>query len=131
MASSPSGTSLAGVAAISLSDAWAVCSDGPTGSLVEHWDGPEWAVVSNPPGGPPGSSNYLTAVTALSSNSVWAVGFFRGKNTNYLPRTLTLHWNGTAWSVVSSPSPGQAANLYGIAGLATGNVWTVGDYGNV
>ena len=43
-------------------------------------------------------------------------------------RTSTLHWDGIAWSVVTSPNPGPEYNaLDGVAGLAGGDVWAVGN----
>ena len=69
-----------------------------TGSqpLIEHWDGTSWSVVSSPnltQGG------FLSAVTAISTNNVWAVG-----EDDNLSVDLVEHWDGTSWSVVSSPA---------------------------
>jgi hypothetical protein len=41
----------------------------------------------------------LTGVTAPASDNVWAVGFASGSST-----ALVEHWDGTSWSVVSSPA---------------------------
>jgi len=38
-------------------------------------------------------------------------------------QTLIEQWNGTSWSVVSSPSPGL---LKGIAIVSANNIWAVG-----
>jgi hypothetical protein len=39
------------------------------------------------------------------------------------------HFNGTSWSVVSSPSPGLGEDvLAGVTALAPSNVWAVGFY---
>src|SRR3981081_4191537 len=63
-------------------------------------------------------------VAAIASNDVWAVGAISGNNI----QTLTEHWNGSAWSVVSSSGPGLAINnLNGIAAISSNNVWAVGD----
>jgi hypothetical protein len=41
--------------------------------------------------------------------------------------TLTLHWNGAAWSLIPSPNPGTTNNfLYGVTALASNDVWDVG-----
>src|SRR6185369_7028203 len=42
--------------------------------------------------------------------------------------TLTIHWNGTAWAQVPSPSPGDnVANwLSAVDGVSSGDVWAVG-----
>src|SRR5207302_1808527 len=70
------------------------------------------------------SANWLYGVSAVSSNDVWAVGYYGNGNPYY---TLTEHWNGSAWSIVPSPSPGQADNrLYGVAAVSANDVWAVG-----
>ncbi len=38
-----------------------------------------------------------------------------------------MHWNGTAWSEVTSPNPGSAHNyLTGVIAVDSNNVWAVG-----
>ena len=98
---------------------WAVGSTGSQ-SLIEHWDGTSWNVVSSPKLSKGGS---LTAVTAISTNDVWAVGLrddFSGD--------LVEHWDRTSWSVVSSPAfTGASDILRGISADASNDVWAVGD----
>ena len=119
--------SLSAVTAVSANDIWAVGStgslQGPITTLIEHWNGSSWSVVASPNVGT--YSNGLSAVTALSSNDVWAVG--SDSNMNYGGRTLTEHWNGSQWSVVPSPSVGSFENdLWSVAGAASNDVWAVG-----
>jgi hypothetical protein len=42
--------------------------------------------------------------------------------------TLTLHWNGASWSLIPSPSPGNAGfnALYGVAAISANDAWAVG-----
>ena len=47
--------------------------------------------------------NVLNGVAAVSSNDVWAVGFWVD---GLQRRTLAEHWDGTSWTVVSTPYPG-------------------------
>ena len=52
----------------------------------------------------------------------------------YAPlQMLTEHWNGSNWSIVSSPSPGtyNGNELYGVAAISTNDVWAVGGTGQV
>ena len=71
----------------------------------------------------PGS---LHGVAATSSTDAWAVGFTSPPGgRNY---TLILHWNGTAWSRVASPSLGRNAGLLGVAATSATSAWAVGDY---
>src|SRR6266699_2728951 len=90
----PSVNDLNGVASVSANDVWAVGdfinASGSKQTLIEHWDGTSWSVVTSANSGT--GSNFLFGVTAVSSSDVWAVGEFN--NTS----TLTEHWNGRKWS---------------------------------
>ena len=92
-----------GVAATSATNAWmaGMLTSSSTGArvvFVEHWNGRSWRQVASPiPAG--AISSNLHAVTATSSASAWAVGYyFKGTQT----LTLIEHWNGTAWKQVAS-----------------------------
>src|SRR5581483_7401423 len=69
------GSVLYSVAATSPNDVWAVGNQddasGPSKTLIEHFNGKRWFVVSSPNG----TNGYgeLTAVAALSPNDVWAM----------------------------------------------------------
>lgn len=132
----PKGSILYGVKALSATNAWAVGyrpgSSGAPLTLVLHWDGTAWSVVPSPNLSTEyGSANILKDVTAVSANDVWAVGMFQNESTDYHQhRTLTLHWDGVAWSVVSSPSPGESGELNGVSALSTGQIWAAGLYSN-
>src|SRR5262249_8996815 len=39
---------------------------------------------------------------------------------------LIEHWDGTSWSVVSSPNLPQGGSLSGVTAISTNNVWAVG-----
>jgi hypothetical protein len=127
---------LTGVAAVSSNDVWAV-GDYHTApfyrmvTLIEHWDGSQWSIVPSPNVGI--YDNNLIGVAAVSINDVWAVGTYVGdwNGTNYPNRTLILHWDGTQWSVVSSPNLGIYDNhLLGVAAVSAADVWAVGEYYN-
>jgi hypothetical protein len=92
---------LLGIAAQSANDVWAVGHAGSQ-TLVEHWDGSVWSIVPSP--SPGSSTNFLFGVAATGLNNVWAVGWY-DNGTGAGRQTLTMHWNGTAWTVVTSPSP--------------------------
>jgi hypothetical protein len=81
-----------------------------------------------------GSDNLLTyqfnAIQVNSPTDVWAVG---GSGDNALEQggspstTLIEHYNGSAWSIVASPSPGTDDNLTGVTtSNASDNVTAVG-----
>src|SRR5207244_865516 len=69
---------LLGVTCVSASDCWAVGSNvagsGAPRTLIEHWDGTVWAVVSSPNASLP--NNVLSSVTCVSASDCWAVGYY-------------------------------------------------------
>jgi hypothetical protein len=83
---------------------------------------------------PPNSGtfdNELAGATVLSRCSAWAVGWYsNGEGYPFPVRTLIEHWNGTAWKVQASPSPGTDNNfndfLTGVAATSQTNAWAVG-----
>src|SRR5947209_3661709 len=119
---------LTDVTAVSANDIWTVgyhndCwSCGPYQTLIEHWDGTSWSRVSSPNSG---YQDVLNAVTAISANSVWAVGEYANDYTNQPLQTLTEHWNGTSWSAIASPNPSTTGNniLNGAAAISASDVW--------
>ena len=118
---------LFGTAALSDSDVWAVgeqqATDGRFGSLIEHWNGSAWQVVSSPD---PGSSgNHLYGVLALAPDDVWAVG--QRNDAGSPDHELIVHWDGERWSVLPSANHGSAsAALYAISADRDG-LWAVGE----
>jgi hypothetical protein len=66
-------------------------------------------------------------VAAVASNDVGAVGYYDAGG-GQGEHTLTLHWTGSAWSIVPSPNVGlPAANrLYAVAARTGSDVWAVG-----
>jgi len=119
---------LNGVAAISANDIWAVGHSGdpssiPLQTLTMHWDGTNWSIIPSPS---PGTynGNVLTAVAAVSTNDVWAVGWYQSGSTGQEGGALTMHWDGTSWTVVPNPS---RWTLYGITATSSNDVWAVGE----
>jgi hypothetical protein len=101
-----------------------------THTLTERWNGTAWSVVSSPvPPGAIGSS--LSGVKAFTtSTDAWAVGTYTGPFTPS-SRTLIQRWNGTSWSIVASPNPDPNRNLLvDVDGVATGDVWAIGNLGD-
>jgi hypothetical protein len=123
---------LYGVTCVSASNCWAVGYYFITGvayqSLIEQWDGSSWAVVSSP-NTLPTQDNVLNGVTCVSESDCWTVGYYysNGVASN---GTLIERWNGTSWSIVSSPSNSASAKnvLNGVTCLSASNCWAVGSY---
>lgn len=74
---------------------------------------------------PPGNSR-LNGVVGFSPSDVWAVGSY-GDGT--LTQTLTMHWDGSQWSIVPSPNFGANSTLSAVAinrNQPSNGVWAVG-----
>ena len=77
----------------------------------------------------PAATTYSTAgvldgVAAVSNSSAWAVGY---TGNGSAPKNLMLHWNGKAWSRVTSPSVLTAAGeLAAITVVSAKSAWAVG-----
>ena len=116
------------LAAISTNDVWAtgyftIPGTHTDNGLIEHWDGSRWSLVPNPN---PGTRSYfIKAVSAVSPNDVWAVGFSKDQNGNN-PKTLTEHWDGSQWRIIPSPNVGTDSFLLGDVAISSSNVWAVG-----
>lgn len=120
------GNYLAGIAAASAGDIWAVgyqwIDHDRWKPLLLHYDGAGW-VNYNLPGLLYGQ---LTSVHARAHDDIWAVGWI-GTKPNI--QGLALHWDGTAWKRVPFPGePGGWIVLRGVSGVAPDDVWAVGVY---
>jgi hypothetical protein len=86
---------LQGVAATSVSNAWAVGYDETnllgSKTMILHWNGKAWKQVASPN---PfcATCDTLYGVASASARSAWAVG-----TVNTGGEVVILHWNGTRW----------------------------------
>jgi hypothetical protein len=108
---------LAGIAAVSPSDIWAVGA-GVSSPLIVHWNGRKWAKASLPGN----EEDQLTAVSATSARNAWAVGLDVASDAG-----LTAHWNGRKWNWVRSPEPGDFNELNAVAATSESRAWAVGE----
>lgn len=104
---------LFGVAALSANDVWAVGDQIPAGSLIEHWDGISWSVVTSPNNG---NTARLNDISAISPTDIWATGCLLCGDVGGEVPALVEHWNGTTWTV--NPAPTEFAGVAGNAVLA-------------
>ena len=133
--SSPSGYQVAGFAARSPGDVWAVGLR-PGGrcqyqTLTQHWDGTAWTVIPSP--GNTKVNSVLDGVAVAGATQAWAVGTMGCPADQ--SRTLTEHWNGSRWSIVRSPNGGVTGNhfsaLHAVTALSPSNVWAVGEQAGI
>jgi hypothetical protein len=68
-----------------------------------HWDGSTWSLVLAQNAGTEGS--LLRGIAALSASDIWTVGQTQENDGSIL--SLTEQYNGTTWSIVPSPDPGD------------------------
>jgi hypothetical protein len=123
---------LSGVGFVSPTDGWVVGAhpsnapdDGGAATLTEHWNGSAWSVV--PSFDTLRVDDTLAAVAGVATNDVWAVGQRKPTGSKSPVTPLALHWNGSAWSAVPTPSIAVTrASLVGVAALASNNAWAVG-----
>jgi hypothetical protein len=90
-----------------------------------------WTVAQSP--NPGGWGNIIWGMTALSERDVWAVGAQATYTSN---DPLALHWNGTAWTAVATPTPvpdcedgniqWAGNSLNDVDGVSANDVWAVG-----
>src|SRR6476660_118141 len=121
---------LFGVTCVSASDCWAVGDYSNENliprTLIEHWDGTSWAIVSSPNTGTT-DRNFLTGVTCASASECWAVGYYYNGS---LIQTLIERWDGTSWAIVSSPNPAPNSYLNDVTCVSASDCRAVGYYYN-
>jgi hypothetical protein len=113
-------SSLDSISALSPTNAWAVGSRTGLGArestFTLHWNGSTWSEVPSPnPRSTADATNQLRSVAAISADNIWAVGTYDNLQTGHQDRTLTMHWDGSSWSLVDSPTPGATGQLTAVA----------------
>src|ERR1700736_2735432 len=132
IASSPNSSSVQGnilnaITCLSGSDCWAVGNHG-SGSiwqtLIEHWDGNNWSIVSSPNANA-SADNRLWGVSCSANNNCWAVGYFSNGINN---QTLILHWDGSSWLIATSSNTNVSVTneLSSVTCVSDSDCWAVG-----
>jgi len=100
-----------------------------TRTLIERWNGTSWSITASPnPSG--ASTSALHAVACPATTSCFAVGSTKTGSTQ---TTLIERWNGSAWSILTSPTPpgSSAAKWSGVACAGTATCFAVGTTGTL
>jgi hypothetical protein len=96
-------------------------------TLVESWNGSSWTVQLSPNEG--ANSNDLESLSCVSATSCEAVGVYI--NSSNVPQTLVESWNGSSWTIQSSPNDGTGTNvLIGVSCISANSCEAVGYYLN-
>jgi len=102
--SNPPGQSLTGVSCISATACTAV------GPGAYRWDGTVWSTQPTPSEGNDGS--ILKDVSCIAAIACTAVGYYRVYQQRFVyVFTLAERWNGTVWSIQSTPNPNRYDNV--------------------
>jgi len=118
-------------AAVGPNDVWAVGTQNIGQNqyeqpLAEHWNGTVWSIVNVPNPGPYWAE--LSGVSAISTNDVWVVGFYRYDALGDV-HTFAAHWNGSSWAVTTSTfNPSFFSVLLAVTAITSSDVWAVGAY---
>jgi hypothetical protein len=69
------------------------------------------------------SNASFVATAAIADNDIWAVGNSTSTGTN---EPLAVHFDGTSWSAVPTPTLSGAGFFHGVTAVASNDVWAVG-----
>ncbi|MCL4449585.1 MAG: IPT/TIG domain-containing protein [Actinobacteria bacterium] len=101
-------------------------------TLIESYNGTSWVVSTSPNQTNSGATtnNFLESVTCTSSTDCTAVGYY--VNGGGYDQTLIESYNGTAWSVVTSPNTATTQNnfLEGVTCITASDCTAGGYYYN-
>jgi hypothetical protein len=98
-------------------------------SLMLRRQSTGWSSLTVPKG-EPGSQDQLLSVAAVSSTSVWSVGYYNSPSSG-LYEPLLVHWTGNGGAgtlAVSHPSPALTVSALasGVSATSAGNLWAAG-----
>lgn len=119
----PSGVSQVTLLAVACPAAAKCRATGNAGmkTLAENWNGTKWSIVASP-SPKPADPNVLSGLACSSASACWAVGYwFPGSDSG----SLTEKWNGTKWTVVTTPST-SSGQLIGDACASASDCLAVG-----
>lgn len=117
--------------ALSTKDVWAIgissTNENAYGqSLIEHWDGRQWRIVTSPN---VAKEEIFDSITTIAANDIWATGVSINHSKRGNSESLLLHWDGRKWHIVSSPNRGDTTVLADIEKIpGSSSVWATGYY---
>ena len=110
------GGALMAVSCSSATDCTAVGSyvtvAGKSVALVERWNGTTWSIEATPSHAGD-FAIYLSGVSCTSATACTAVGYYLTRAG--FQQTLAESWNGTTWSIQTTPNPNGASMLSGVS----------------
>jgi hypothetical protein len=94
-------------------------------SFAELWNGTAWSIQSTPDPSP-SDYTYIESLQCLGTQWCVAVGQSQLSGTY---QTFTLWWNGSTWTMGSSPTFSGGSELFGVSCNSTTSCVAVGDVG--
>ncbi len=73
-----------------------------------------------------GNNTLLLGAAARTSTDAWAVGEQFAGAGQAPPPPVSYHWNGTAWSLVTTPTLGVSSALMAVSASTATDAWAVG-----
>ena len=96
---------------------------GGHGGVLMHWDGTRWTMMDTP------TQKTIFAIHGTGPNDIWAVGG-DGYTLDNMDRSLIMHYNGSAWQVITPPNySGYTYVLNSVHAISANNVWACHDGG--
>jgi hypothetical protein len=126
MPSLQSGAHLSGVSCTSAAACTAVGMAGE-GIVAEGWNGTGWSIQEVP--SPVGATGFTEPMVSCTSSSACTLtGSY--KNSSGTKVTLAERWNGTVWSIQTTPDPAEAksSTLRGVSCTSSETCTAVGEY---
>ena len=95
-------------------------------TLIERWDGSSWTIESSPNIDLVGNNAFF-GIACTSSANCWAAGYYNGPSAI---QTLIEHWDGSSWTVATSPNTSSAQTnvLNYVTCSSAYDCWAVGFY---
>ena len=90
--------------------------------LLEHWNGSGWSVHAAP--ATAGPDTEIQGMSSTARGDVWAVGT-TGDFTGSTSQPFAMHWNGSSWALVPTPSF-AFAELASVASRSKTDAWATG-----
>jgi uncharacterized repeat protein (TIGR02543 family) len=86
-------------------------------TLAESWDGSAWSIIPSPTNPSGAQQSDLNAVFCVSAANCMGVGA-SFTNNGQTPQTMVESWNGSAWTIIPSPTPSGAVGSGGLDAVA-------------
>lgn len=105
--------------AVQLQEGWAAASVSGSNFILTRWNRPTEVAWTNSSAASTSAAS-INSISMLSNADGWAVGAVVS-----LKFTL-LHWNGTSWSLVTSPTACTGQDLTSVVSVYSNEAWAVG-----